>query len=180
MRPLQACLSIRRYLASLNESTLRQYLSDNGFEFDADEEREGLELAANRSLQPLVQTVALSLLDSSTTALQASQGRVGWGGAGAAAAASADAAAEPVNDEAAACVSLLLMLSPHSPLLPLLLQLLQLLMLQFLANAPSSHACVPVQDRCRDEGLATEGGRRDFVLRLGRQLLDQVSAGAGG
>ena len=38
-------------------------------------------------------------------------------------------------------------------------------------------APVCVQDKCRDEGLSTEGGRRDFVLRLGRQFLDQVSKG---
>ena len=69
---LQACLAIRQYLAALQEAPLRQYLGDNGMEFDADEEREGLELAANRSLQPLVESMALSLLDSSTVSLQAS------------------------------------------------------------------------------------------------------------
>jgi hypothetical protein len=69
---LQACLEIRQYLAALQEAPLRQYLSDNGMQFDADEEQEGLELAANRSLQPLVESVALSLLEASTVSLQAS------------------------------------------------------------------------------------------------------------
>ena len=111
-------------------------------EFDADKEREGLELAANRSLQPLVQSAALSLLDSSTTSLQACWPAVLCGAAGTR------------------------MLGSEPPtLLPLLT-----------CSAIDSHSA-PVQDKCRDEGLPTEGSRRDFVLRLGRQFLDQVSQG---
>jgi len=47
----------------------------------------------------------------------------------------------------------------------------------FMATNYCRSAPVCVQDKCRDEGLPTEGGRRDFVLRLGRQFLDQVSEG---